>query len=146
MTGFRRLEWRDSFSVGIAAIDDDHRRMIGVLNEITASLVKKDYVLCEELFDRFITLAADHFLREERYLYAANYPKAAEHASHHGRLLVMAGQVRERCRNLIKADQMSECFNDMVSFLVDDILGADIQFKSYLDEHRVDRLSLEPKI
>jgi len=145
MSGFRRLEWRESFSVGIPAVDDDHRRMIAVLNEITASLEEKDYARCEELFDRFIKLAADHFQREERYLYAANYPQAAEHSSHHGRLLVMAGEVRERCRQLIKADQMSECFNDMVAFLVDDILGADIQFKSYLDEYHVDRRSLEPK-
>jgi hemerythrin len=146
MTAYRRLEWKDSFSVGIPAVDDDHRRMIGLLNEISAALEQRDYPACEDHFDRFIALAADHFQREERYLFATAYPQATEHARHHGRLLVMAGEVRERCRKLIEANQMTECFNDLVAFLVDDILGADILFKSYLDEHKVDRPGLENQI
>jgi hypothetical protein len=50
----------------------------------------------------------------------------------------MAGEVRDRCHRLIALAETTECFNGLLSFLVDDILRADITFKSYLDEKGLD--------
>jgi hemerythrin-like metal-binding protein len=141
----KSLEWRDSFSVGIPAIDDDHRRMIANLNAIGVALSQGDFGTCETLFSQFIDVAADHFNREEKYLFASGYPGAADHADHHKSLLVIAGQVRDRCRRLIELSETTECFNGLLSFLVDDILRADIVFKSYLDEKGLDGMKLKIK-
>ena len=75
------LKWRDSFSVGVPALDDDHRLLIGIINRVDESILEGspiDWVLGElEVYAR------DHFGREERMLEAANYPGIAEHRRQH---------------------------------------------------------------
>lgn len=129
-----RLEWRQGFSVGISRIDDQHRGMIDALNEIGLAMEDGDTEGCDRLFGKFLDLSRDHFESEEKVLFASGYPKAQEHADYHRQLLAMAEKAREQCRQLMAANQMDECFNSLLEFLIGDLLEADIQFKSFLEE------------
>lgn len=129
-----RLEWRNGFSVGIPSIDEQHRGMIEVLNEIGQAMADNDHVGCDRLFVRFLDLSKAHFVSEEKVLFASGFPKAREHARRHSELLDMARQAQERCRRLMESRQLTECFNGLLEFMIGDLLEADIQFKSYLEE------------
>lgn len=129
-----RLEWRQGFSVGIPRIDEQHRGMIDALNEIGEAMEAGDSNGCDRLFGKFLSLSRDHFEAEERVLFASEYPKAQEHADHHRHLLAMAEEAREECRRLIESNNLTTCFNTLLEFLIGDLLEADIQFKSFLEE------------
>lgn len=129
-----RLEWRPGFSVGISRIDDQHRGMIDALNEIGQAMEAGDSHACERLFGKFLALSRDHFDSEEKVLFASGYPKAQEHADHHRQLLNKAVEAQEQCRHLMATNNMAECFNTLLEFLIGDLLEADIQFKSFLEE------------
>lgn len=137
-----RLEWRQGFSVGIPRIDQQHRGMIDALNEFGQALEAGDLEVCNHLFGKFLLLSREHFEAEERVLFAAGYPKAQEHADHHQRLLRMAEEAREQCRQLLANQNQTECFNTLLEFLIGDLLEADIQFKSFLEEMDAGELSL----
>lgn len=129
-----RLEWRNGFSVGIPVIDDQHRGMIDVLNDVGEAMARNDHAGCDRLFSRFLELSKAHFASEERVLFASGFPQAEEHARRHHDLLDMAMDAQARCRKLLQNSQLTECFNALLEFMVGDLLDADILFKSYLEE------------
>ncbi|MBF0168381.1 MAG: hemerythrin domain-containing protein [Alphaproteobacteria bacterium] len=134
MVRIRRLEWRPGFSVGIEVIDGQHKTMIDALNSVGEALERGDAEGCVRLYGDFLRLSSDHFAAEELVLFSSGYPKAQEHADHHKRLLEMAELAREQCLKRVLSHQETECFNALLEFLIGDLLEADIQFKSFLEE------------
>jgi len=135
-----RIEWRPGFSVGIENIDDQHKTLIRALNDVAESLERGDADDCVRVYEEFLRLSVEHFASEERILFSSGYPQAQEHADHHRRLLKMAEDAQTQCRNQVLNRQTTECFNALLEFLIGDLLEADIQFKSFLEELDKDRL------
>ena len=82
----KRLKWEEKFSVGVPAMDQEHRRIIGMINKLQdefACVHKAETVA--ELLTEMTQYAQDHFQHEERMLAAHNYPRMLEqHAQHVG--------------------------------------------------------------
>ena len=129
----QRLTFLPAFSMGIAEIDADHRRLIDLSNEIADAIDSGDFVSCHALFADFMEECQGHFRREEVHLAASGYPEAAEHALQHKELLRRAVETREYCGRQILNAQAGDCYAKLIDFLVADILKADVRFKSYID-------------
>jgi len=129
----KRLSFLSSFALGIAEIDDDHRRLIDLSNDIADAIDGGDFASCDSLFATFMAECRAHFVREELHLKASGYPEAAAHAFEHQELLRRAVETREYCRQQVLHAQAGDCYAKLVDFLVADILKADIRFKSYID-------------
>ena len=82
------IEWRDSFSVGNAAVDHEHQELIALVNRIEAALSAGEPVeRVREVFgDLYRTISA-HFALEERFMREHRYDAAAAHKEDHERLL-----------------------------------------------------------
>ncbi len=75
------LDWKESFSVGLAALDDDHRRLIDIINRIDDA-GRFGLPLDHMLYD-LTHYARSHFEREESRLRAAGYPDLDSHVAEH---------------------------------------------------------------
>jgi hemerythrin-like metal-binding protein len=76
--------WVDEYSVGIAEIDTQHRRLVSIINRVYADLVgTKEEQLLGPLLDELIDYAKEHFSTEEGYLERAHYPGTADHKALH---------------------------------------------------------------
>lgn len=82
------IVWDEKFSVGVAAVDHEHRELIGLVNEIydrlkdpAASVTVPDFL--GEIYARI----AAHFALEESIMRAKNYAHFAGHKADHERLL-----------------------------------------------------------
>ena len=125
------LCWLQSMSVGVAEFDDDHQRVILLLDEMAAALAVGDGGLAASLAAGLLALAEDHVEREEAFLRRIGYPNtdtvvAAQRESL-SRLAALGRQVAtapDAGRALVTA--MSEAF---ISYL----LRADINYKSYVE-------------
>ncbi len=82
------LEWKDDYSVGVPAVDHEHRELIGLVNQVHEALASEqsEEGVAEIFGDLFRAISA-HFALEERFMREQRYDRATEHKADHERLL-----------------------------------------------------------
>jgi len=127
--------WRHAYSVGIESIDEHHKKILGIINELYEYMQKgtgeDNYMgVIRELRD----YASYHFVHEEKLMLEANFTGAAVHKANH----------EEYVR---KVDTLAMSFKeqpeDIMSFLKEwwsfHILRVDMQYKEPLAaKHKID--------
>lgn len=92
------LEWSPTFETGIPGIDYEHRKLVGLLNDIHASIAEgaEAEAIADELVE-FHTLATGHFALEEAIMQDEKYAGLDERRTAHHRLLDQVGEIIEAC-------------------------------------------------
>jgi len=127
------LKWHDFLEIGIHFIDDDHKKILKILQDTKSAIKSGNNNECINLLTTLLREARDHFSREEAYLLKVKYPELESHKEYHKELLIKADTTRRICEGIETEHDLEECFDGMAKFLVDDILKGDIKFKSYLE-------------
>ena len=92
------LQWNESYSVGVQAMDDQHRILISVLNELNEAMTAThDLMAGESLLDKLLSYTHHHFNREEELLEATAFPGAEDHRRHHADLRWAVKEFMSRC-------------------------------------------------
>lgn len=130
----QNFKWTDSLNVGVKAIDDDHRDMMKMLQQIEAAIGERCLRTCTKLVIDFILLTRTHFISEETILKDAKFPQLRQHRVAHGQLLAQAMDLAEFVNNATHIDEVAGCLEDLAGFLFHDLIGSDMEFKSYLQE------------
>jgi hemerythrin len=104
------LQWTEEMSVGVAALDQDHKELIALINAIAESGPS-----FAEVFSRLLDYVGGHLDREEAYLDSIGYPDYDNHTSAHDALTArMATLMRDHADDaLARVDQ------DIAEFLYD---------------------------
>lgn len=101
------LQWSNSYSVGLAELDEDHKQIVDMIAELSG-LAEAGPAGCPESlfltrFDCLIASFAAHTAREERYLGRLRSPAGiahcAEHRASHDRFREEAEKVRDQIAN-----------------------------------------------
>jgi hemerythrin len=132
------IHWSDEYSLGLPAIDKDHRELVEQCNEYL--LAVEDGASLErlaEIMDRLILRTRAHFIAEERLLDRHNYPGLALHKSDHDRLVTQAESLKARFSEADEDDEstqrlIAETGEFMRSWLLDHIRVNDRPFKPFL--------------
>lgn len=78
----------DLYRLGIPQIDDDHERLVALLEGVLEAIRVSDPAeVATARLDVFTAEAEAHFAREEGLLDRANYPGLAAHRAEHDRLI-----------------------------------------------------------
>ncbi|MGB5630571.1 MAG: hemerythrin family protein [Woeseiaceae bacterium] len=82
------INWRDEFSVGVAAVDHEHREMIALINELDGAMQDdtSQASVVQALGEIYARISA-HFALEEKIMRDARYTYFAEHKQDHEQLL-----------------------------------------------------------
>ena len=82
------LEWKSEFSVGIESMDFEHRKMIGMINEIYDELMHhRDAESIDQFLGDIHATISAHFALEERMMRNAGYREYEAHKDDHEELL-----------------------------------------------------------
>lgn len=82
------LEWKPEYSVGIASMDDEHREMIDLINDVYQRLgSSSDPEDIEDCLDNIFNTISLHFALEERIMREHAYAEYTEHKEDHEDLL-----------------------------------------------------------
>lgn len=82
------LQWKEQYSVGIDAVDHEHRELIDLINRLHDELVaSRSKVSVEGFFGDLFKGISAHFALEERFMREHNYDQLTQHKSDHERLL-----------------------------------------------------------
>ena len=129
-----KFDWLESFELGIAEVDEDHRGMLAIMREIEQAADAEAYDHCKELLGELLSFTVAHFQREEKMLEEFGYPNVEIHKKYHTELLARAKSVKSVCESIKTKHNLKECCHEMFGFLVDDIVMGDLKFKSYLED------------
>ena len=82
------INWRDEFSVGVAAVDHEHREMIALINELDGAMQDdtSQASVVQALGEIYARISA-HFALEEKTMRDARYTHFAAHKQDHEQLL-----------------------------------------------------------
>jgi hemerythrin len=80
------IQWEPKFALGVNEIDEQHKRMLSLINKLYDLFSQRKHNDQEEI-DRVIAEMADyavyHFETEEKYFLIYNYEKQEEHVAVH---------------------------------------------------------------
>lgn len=82
------IEWKDSYSVGIDAVDHEHRELVDLINDLHEELLAgvSDLTVSSFLGEIFRAISV-HFALEERFMRQHRYDQLSEHKDAHEELL-----------------------------------------------------------
>ena len=78
------LSWSNAFSVGVKEIDDQHKKLVQLANELNDAMkAGHGKEALGKILGELISYTATHFATEERLMERNHYPKADEHKKQH---------------------------------------------------------------
>ena len=81
------MSWKDEYSVGVAEIDAQHKKLIELINELDGAMSKgQGKEALEKVLGQLISYCAGHFALEEKYFDKYGYPDAADHVDKHNKM------------------------------------------------------------
>ncbi|EME70168.1 hypothetical protein H261_09547 [Paramagnetospirillum caucaseum] len=86
------LKWTELMAIGIGWVDDQHRDMVDLLNQLSRAARTEDHAAVSPLLQQFLHLARQHFAAEERHLEARGRPLSG-HRADHARMLAEFDQL-----------------------------------------------------
>lgn len=127
------MQWKDSYSVGVAEIDKQHKKLIDLINNLTQAMSQgKGKEAVNTVLGELVSYCATHFSKEEKLMTETGYPELADHKEKHRKMTqkVLALQAD------VKAGKKSVTI-DVMRFLEQwldkHVLGTDKQYGPHLN-------------
>lgn len=80
------IPWEDKFELGITEIDEQHKKMLAIINklyDLFEDLKNNDQIEIDKVIKEMADYAVYHFDTEEKYFTMFDYEKASEHIQIH---------------------------------------------------------------
>ncbi len=124
--------WKDEYSVGLDSIDQQHKKLLGLINQLQTAV---DYSTGEEFereaLDELVDYTKTHFTYEEGLMEQNDYPDFVPHKAQHE---AMIKKVEEVLAEYEKDHDtaMRNAADYLKEWLINHINGTDKQYSSYL--------------
>jgi hemerythrin-like metal-binding protein len=134
------IRWEAEMSVGIPAIDEDHKQFFVMINLLNRSIIDRmEPAAIKKRMQLIIDDAERHFSQEERLFKEWQYPDIESHALSHGRALKELYEVNEKFIPYGFDSAWVDAGLRVKSILVDHILNEDMKYAIfYRDSLNVD--------
>lgn len=132
--------WGDDLSVGNAAIDADHKKLIVMVNGLEAMIRARDSFALPPALEQLESHLFDHFVREEKIARAVNFPFGKNKVEHEYVLKEFQYMKDELiAKEGIWSDGASEHYSHFLSdWITDHVLHEDMLMKPVLQTYPYD--------
>jgi len=134
-----KIEWDDGLSVCVDLIDDQHKMMIGKINDIHDAVEQglgPAKVL--ETLGFMYEYTDFHFSTEEKHMDATNYPGTDAHKAAHEEFKKMVKDLSDDFEDEGSTEALAQAVDTYLkNWLITHIKGTDVEFATYLNEHGV---------
>lgn len=126
------VEWKDEYSVGIKSIDDQHKKLLALINALQTAVNHSTGEQFErEALDELVDYTHTHFAYEEGLMEDNGYPDFDAHKAQHKNMVdeverVLAEYQRD------KDTAMTNAIEYLKNWLINHINGTDKQYSEYL--------------
>ena len=133
------MEWTQEYSVDIVKIDDQHKKLIGIINELYEALTieggKKEAInkVINELYD----YTQYHFSAEEELMRKFSYPQYINHKSAHDNFIMKVVEFQDEYRQGRILVLNVEIIQFLRDWLFNHILTVDKQYSSFFNQQGI---------
>jgi hemerythrin len=128
------INWTDSLSVGVSEMDNQHKRLIAMINDLSEAMkMGKGKEALGKILSGLIIYTQTHFTAEEKYFEKYNYPLAPSHRREHATFVKKVSEVK----TAFDAGKLSvtvETMNFLRDWLKNHIMGTDQKYTQFFNE------------
>lgn len=125
------IEWSEKYSVKNFLIDNQHKKLIGMINEFHSAMKegKTKNILCD-ILDGLIIYTKEHFRTEERMMHEAGYKFFMEHKTEHEKLITKVTEMEKKLKE--ETLLTFEMFDFLQSWLIKHIEKTDKKYSGLI--------------
>ena len=126
------ISWSDALSVGIQEIDEQHKVLVDLLNQLhTAITQRHGNAVTDEILEQLVEYTRIHFAVEESLMRILGYPDYENHKEHHKQLIEEIQGLMQRMRSK-KRSVSFELLHFLKIWLTKHIMEEDKQYVPFL--------------
>lgn len=134
MVARRFVQWKDDLSVNIGVIDDDHKQLLTLINNLQSAV----YYPTGEAFERkaldeLVSYTKYHFSREEDMMRENGYSEYEEHKRQHDAMIEKVGVFLGEYEK-DKEGTIEKLTQYLKRWLLEHIAGTDQRYSKFLNE------------
>jgi hemerythrin len=127
------IEWSDEYSVGLDMFDNEHKKLVTIINDLHDSFERGiDRSVAERALDGLVEYTILHFQHEELYFEDWNYPDKAAHRIAHQELRAQVLEYRATMLSKGGIEMALELIVFLRYWLLGHILSEDKKFCHFL--------------
>lgn len=127
------MTWADEYSVGIPSIDEQHKKLMAILNDLHDGMqAQKSREVLASVFAKLLSYTVEHFAYEENFFDKTNYPLSGEHKSEHASLKEKAIELQKRFEASQSGILSIETMGFLRDWLIKHIQGSDKKYSAHL--------------
>ncbi|MBT2969911.1 MAG: hypothetical protein B6D72_02615 [gamma proteobacterium symbiont of Ctena orbiculata] len=137
----RFLSWRDDWYLGVEEIDNQHLRLVELVNHIADSLEAEnpgsaDQASPLELIQRLQVETRLHFRSEEAFMRECDYP---DYVSHHREHAMLQAELRELLREIEEGRRKFDIdtLTSLKHWLINHVIDSDLDIARHLHKHKL---------
>ena len=131
------IVWNESLSVGVARIDEQHKKLVGMINELNEAMRKgQGKEVIGGIVEGLVAYTVTHFALEESFFARTGYPDTAAHEKEHSEFVLKVSTFRDD----FEAGRLSltiDVMNFLSSWLKGHIKGCDQKYSHHFKEKGV---------
>ena len=132
-SGDELMTWTDELSVGIALIDEQHKVLLGLINELHSAMrARKSDAALSSIVARLKEYTVKHFGQEEEFFDRHGYPNTASHKAMHAKLVQQVLDFESDLKNG-RAKVTLDIMRFLKDWLMSHIMGADKNYGPFLN-------------
>lgn len=128
------IKWNNSLSVNVEKIDNQHRKLISMINELNDKMRQgKGKEVLEKIITDLINYTAIHFQTEEKLFEEFGYPEAFKHKKEHADFIRKVSDFKKD----FKAGKLGlsiDIMSFLSSWLKNHIKGTDKKYSKFFKE------------
>ncbi len=126
------LNWKEDYSVKIKEVDEQHKKLIGLINDLHDAMTQKK---AKEVLGDVLRKLADytvfHFSMEERLMKSNGYPEYDDHREKHQKMTAKVMSLQNELKQG-KITLSMEVMDFLKNWLDKHILGTDKKYSPFL--------------
>lgn len=126
------VTWESKYSVGIASIDSEHKKLIGLINDLHAAMAQgRGRAVVGKILDGLAAYTVTHFANEEAMMRLHSYPGYERHKAIHDKLVEQVKGMRDEFHAGDTTISL-EVLTFLQKWLIDHIQGVDQQYSPHM--------------
>jgi len=128
------MTWNDRLSVGVKVLDDDHKKLVGMINQLFDAIQSghgKDSLA--KILDGLVDYTKVHFAREEQLFVQTGYAASADHKKEHDDLTRQVLDVQRKYKAGASGILSLEVMNFLKNWQINHIQGSDQKYSPHLN-------------
>lgn len=127
------LNWSDKFDLGIPSINEQHKKLVGMLNELFDGMqAAKGRETVGRVLDELIDYTVEHFRYEESLFDKTGYIEARAHKAEHAALAKKVLDIQTRYKGSTTVSISLEVLNFLKEWLNHHIQETDRKYAPFL--------------